>query len=223
MATTLTYDPAADPGARWSDDVNAYWVSEDEERAIALPPYLRDVHWPITVDQYLQLPKTPLLAELFDGRLVMHASPSRPHQRAVGNLLVALHAASPPHLEVLGGPFDWTPDQQSLFIPDLLVLPRHGDDDLEMIQTFDAPLLCVEVLSPSSRKRDLHLKMQGYARFGCPTYWVIDPRSAGGPTLLVHHLVAGRYVEVARAHGPGAVYETERPFPISVEPARLLD
>jgi len=37
------------------------------------------------------------------------------------------------------------------------------------------PALVVEILSPSTRKRDEQIKRRLYARFGVREYWVVDP------------------------------------------------
>ena len=38
-----------------------------------------------------------------------------------------------------------------------------------------APDLCVEVLSPSTAAADRGRKLQMYARYGVPEYWIVDP------------------------------------------------
>ncbi len=82
-----------------------------------------------------------------------------------------------------------------------------------------APLLAVEVLSPSTGLFDLGRKMQLLEEAGCPSYWVVDP---AGPELTAWELTAGRYVEVMRV-GPGDSWSTEQPFPLTLSPADLLD
>ena len=39
------------------------------------------------------------------------------------------------------------------------------------------PLLVVEVLSPSSKKRDRKLKAARYAELGVPHCWIVDPEA----------------------------------------------
>ena len=58
-----------------------------------------------------------------------------------------------------------------------------------------APDLVVEVLSPSTRRRDLRVKLQTYARFQVPFYWAADPDAQ---TVQVYELAAQGYV----AHPP---------------------
>ena len=60
------------------------------------------------------------------------------------------------------------------------------------------PLLAVEVLSPSSRRRDLGDKLTAYRDAGVPSYWVVDPDD---PRLRAWQLVEGDYAEIADVSG----------------------
>ena len=53
-----------------------------------------------------------------------------------------------------------------------------------------APLLVVEVVSPSSKKTDYQAKEQEYRTIGIPEYWIVDLRKAEVSVLL---LVDGGY------------------------------
>ena len=69
--------------------------------------------------------------------------------------------------------------------------------------------LVVEVLSPSTRRKDLLLKREVYAD-GVPTYWLVHPATR---TLTVLSLRDGAYVQTAQ----GARLELEAPFPVVVD------
>jgi Uma2 family endonuclease len=58
-----------------------------------------------------------------------------------------------------------------------------------------APDLVVEVLSPSTRRRDLSSKLRLYERSGVAEYWVIDPEE---DTVEVYRLDEGGYRLEAR-------------------------
>jgi Uma2 family endonuclease len=62
----------------------------------------------------------------------------------------------------------------------------------------DAPDLCVEVLSPSTVATDRGKKMQMFARYGVPEYWIVDPAAAA---IEVYELDAGRYELRATSSG----------------------
>ena len=100
--------------------------------------------------------------------------------------------------------------------PDLLVV-RHEDIDLDG-NVAPTPLLVVEVVSPSSRLVDLHLKPALYAEIGVPSYWVVDPAE---DWVVAHELRDSTYVEAARADGDELVAVTE-PFPVGLRPTDLL-
>jgi Uma2 family endonuclease len=82
-----------------------------------------------------------------------------------------------------------------------------------------APLLAIEVLSPSTRYLDLAFKRARYETAGCPSYWVVDPLE---PAMVCWELRDGRYEEIARADGTERI-TLQVPFPISVSPAELID
>ncbi len=60
-------------------------------------------------------------------------------------------------------------------------------------------LLAVEVLSPSTRAKDLLLKRGLYEQAGVASYWVVDPDE---PSLRAWDLVDGAYLEMARVSRP---------------------
>src|SRR5699024_2011909 len=130
--------------------------------------------------------------ELIDGSLVVTPAPTPRHQRAVARLLVVLHSTCPDNLDVLTAPLDEALASDTVVQPDLLVAPRTAFTERDLPT---APLLAVEVLSPSTRNVDLALKHARYAEAGCPTYWIVDPDI---PSLTVFELAHGQYTE--RAH-----------------------
>jgi Uma2 family endonuclease len=62
--------------------------------------------------------------------------------------------------------------------PDLVFVRRERGAKITDRGIEGPPDLVVEVLSPSTAFRDRGLKREGYAEFGVPGYWIIDP-SAG--------------------------------------------
>jgi Uma2 family endonuclease len=136
--------------------------------------------------------------ELFDGRVVMQQPQNWGHAELCVRIYNALAAA----IERSGVPFYAAPvgmtvriTKKYAFEPDALVapLPKPERTDLEIPN----PVLVVEVLSPSTKKRDRTDKLAGY--FKVPSivhYLLFDPateeiawhRRAGGaiqPPLVV--------------------------------------
>jgi Uma2 family endonuclease len=133
----------------------------------------------------------------------------------VGELHLLLRRHCPPGLEVLLAPFDVTLTANTIVQPDLLVTRRS---DLTHKDLPKAPLLALEVLSPSTRHIDLGLKRARYETAGSPSYWVFDP---GEPAMTIWELEHGRYVE--RAHVTGdEEHMVAAPYPMTIRPTELL-
>jgi Uma2 family endonuclease len=75
----------------------------------------------------------------------------------------------------------------------------------------------VEVLSTSTRAKDLVLKRALYEDSGVSSYWVVDPEE---PSLLVLELQVGGYVEHARVRGDETA-TLSRPFEVTLAPSSL--
>lgn len=156
--------------------------------------------------------------ELIDGTLVVTPAPSPQHQHVVVGLLLALKSTCPNDLDVLVAPLDVALGDDSVLQPDLLVA-RRADFTARDLPV--APLLAVEVLSPSTRRIDLTLKRSRYEAAGCASYWVVDP-DPDAPSLTAWELRDGRYVEVARVVGQER-FTGRTPYDVVISPAQLLE
>jgi Uma2 family endonuclease len=168
-----------------------------------------------TVDDLRDLPDDGLQYELADGVLLVTPAPRPKHQRAVLRLGVLLDAVVPGELEVFVAPLDFQPTRHRSLQPDVLVVHREDVGEENITRPL---LLAVEVLSPSTRAKDLVLKRALYEDSGVPSYWVVDPDE---PSLLVLELQDGAYVEKARVRGDETIGLTV-PFPVRVTPSALL-
>jgi len=61
-----------------------------------------------------------------------------------------------------------------------------------------APLLVVEVLSPSTRTQDRTVKARRYAALGIPHYWLVDPEAG---RIECYRAEAGAYTLALEAQG----------------------
>ncbi|WP_348647784.1 Uma2 family endonuclease [Ornithinimicrobium sp. F0845] len=101
--------------------------------------------------------------ELLDGSIIVTPGPGRWHQAAVVELTVLLRTHRPEGLVVKTAPFDVALSEDTVLQPDLLVTRAKDLTDKELPT---APLLAVEVLSPSTRRIDLLLKRDRFAAAG---------------------------------------------------------
>lgn len=153
--------------------------------------------------------------ELIDGALIVTPAPSPLHQRAVLELAYRLRQLCPPDLEVLISPLDVALAKDTVMQPDVLVARRR---DLTERDLPTAPVLAVEILSPSTRRIDLTLKRSRLEAAGCAAYWVVDPQA---PSLTAWQLVGDAYAEVAHVVAE-ETYLAELPYPVSLCPSDLV-
>jgi len=138
--------------------------------------------------------------ELIDGEaFCMSPGPSRLHQKWLGELhrQFANYLEERP-CEVYLAPFDvrlqdlpGASDEGTLTVvqPDIMVVCDLDKLDDRGIK--GAPDLVVEIISPSTAKRDITVKHQLYQRYGVKEYWLLYPNDR---TLLVYKLSEeGRY------------------------------
>lgn len=170
---------------------------------------------PLTYDDLELMPDDGHRYELIDGVLIVTPAPSPRHQQGVLELAVLLRQHCPDDLQVFIAPLDVVLADDSAVQPDVLVARRA---DLTERNLPRAPLLAVEVLSPSTRGIDHLLKRERYERAGVPSYWIVDPAE---PSILAWDLQDGRYVEVARAVGD-ELAELSAPYPVKIVPADLV-
>src|SRR5690625_4213434 len=86
--------------------------------------------------------------EPLDGLLVVSPAPRFRRQLPAGQLYSTLVAVLPAELELLFAPFDVVLAENTVIQPDLLVATRDAFTDTDLPV---APLLAVEILSPSTR------------------------------------------------------------------------
>ncbi len=131
-----------------------------------------------SVAEVLAFPEDGNRHELIRGELVASPAPSVPHQLVVGELFLRLGQ----YLEGIGrpcqlfaGPADISWDDEALVQPDLFVVPAgEVTGQWRSIRTL---LLAVEVISPSSRRRDQVDKRRLYQARQVPVYWLVDPEA----------------------------------------------
>ncbi|QQQ77693.1 Uma2 family endonuclease [Saccharothrix sp. 6-C] len=169
-----------------------------------------------TVEDLEGMPDDGRRYELIDGQLHVSPAPGYRHQKIALKLGALLDAHCPDELTVLTAPFTVRVSSKTEVQPDVLV-GRHVDFTDKLLPV--APLLAVEVLSPSTNIRDLTIKKIAYERMGVVSYWVIDPQE---PVLAVFELDAeGCYRQVAEVKADDA-FDATLPFPVRIVPAELL-
>lgn len=130
----------------------------------------------VTREEYLDLAEDGFRYDMIGG--VLHLSPSPAFEHAdranqlnvrIANFLTKKNIAKiVMEVDVL------LPDGGDVVRPDITVILK---ENMGMVKTHihGVPDLVVEVLSPSTRNRDLGEKSDRYLKNGVPEYWVVDP------------------------------------------------
>jgi Uma2 family endonuclease len=132
----------------------------------------------LTYDDFLLFPDDGKRHEIIDGVHYVTPSPTRRHQQLSGRLFLSLAEhlrAHPSQGEVYYAPFDVVVSHWDVVEPDLLLV---SGDQLEILtdkNVMGTPALVVEILSPGTRRRDLHLKRRLFEGSGAREYWLVDP------------------------------------------------
>jgi Uma2 family endonuclease len=123
---------------------------------------------------YLALPDEPR-CELLYGRFVLMTSPVLRHQEVLIRLArLLLDFADRNRGRAIVAPMDVRLADHSVVQPDLIYVSAERSSVLHD-RIRGAPDLLVEVLSPSTARRDLGEKLRLYAESDIREYWVVDP------------------------------------------------
>lgn len=108
--------------------------------------------------------------ELKDGRIVMHAGSTKRHARLTARFIGLLDRMLDPEIWAVGTADLAVEIGEDIRYPDVVV-ERLLDDGSEVTTT--APVLIVEVLSPSSVGRDMTLKLAEYTRIASLEAYIV--------------------------------------------------
>ena len=123
--------------------------------------------------------------QLINGELVEMSGAALPHQ----DFLLELAALLLAQVNVLGigriviAPYDVHIDSFNTYQPDLLFVSMERRHLLERLGITGAPDVVVEILSDSTRRRDLNEKLPVYAANGVREVWIVDLDAA---TVAIH-------------------------------------
>lgn len=143
----------------------------------SVTPYQVRKQGEYTLEDYYALPDERRI-ELIDGVIYDMSSPTNVHQLIGSEIRDQLKS----YIREKGGdciPFVAPADVQldcddkTMVQPDVFVVC----DRSKIIKrcTYGAPDLIVEILSPSTRKKDISIKLKKYIGAGVAEYWIVDP------------------------------------------------
>jgi Uma2 family endonuclease len=134
----------------------------------------------LTYADFLLFPDDGKRHELIDGVHYVTPCPNFTHQELLGRLHLAIGTflVNRRHLgRVVLSPFDVVMSNHDIVEPDLLFIAGDQQAIITEANVQGAPALVVEILSPSTRRRDEGIKRQLFERTGVREYWIVDPKN----------------------------------------------
>ena len=128
-----------------------------------------------TYEDYLTL-DDGVYFEIINGKALMSPAPELFHQRWAGKLYLAIqrHVETRRLGEIFFAPVDVVLDEKNVVQPDLVFVSTANSGLLQRRGIMGAPDLVVEIISPTSLRRDRYDKRELYARFGVKEFWLAD-------------------------------------------------
>ena len=132
-----------------------------------------------TIDDYYRVPDDRRV-ELIDGVFYDMAAPRNIHQHLIGEIFFQISSfirknkgSCIPVFAPADVRLDEGADDRTMVQPDIFVVCDRDKRKTKYIG--GAPDLIIEVLSPSTRKKDMTKKLHKYTDAGVREYWIVDP------------------------------------------------
>ncbi|MCI5620002.1 MAG: Uma2 family endonuclease [Lachnospiraceae bacterium] len=159
-----------------------------------------------TVDDYRALPEEQRV-ELIDGCFYDMAAPTFLHQqiageihRQIANYILDHGGSCRPLIAPVDVQLDC--DEKTMVQPDVGILCH--EDKIEKWGVYGAPDFVLEIVSPSTRRKDCIKKLDKYMDAGVREYWILDPDQK---KLLVY---------LAEGEACPIIYGLDHPVPIRI-------
>jgi len=130
-----------------------------------------------TYQDYVELPEeVGYKHEVLDGMLIKEPSPDVNHQRSSRNLQRILEEYFHENGgEVFNAPLDVTFEDRTIVQPDLICVTGEQRKIIKETRIDGAPTLLVEIISPTSIRKDRIQKYQIYQDNKVKNYWIVEP------------------------------------------------
>lgn len=203
-------------------------ITKNGHKTARLTPYVTDIEQYFTVrenaldyqyggkkvsyEEFMAIyEESTLRMEFINGEIHLLASPSLFHQEILGRLyLIFTEYFKGETCRVYLAPFDVhfhkkdfkEPDVMQ---PDVLVACDLEGNVTERGRYMGTPDLVIEILSDSTRSKDMVDKLNTYMLSGVREYWIVDPRQK---SAMVYHFI-NRQIESYKSFGAGDTIESE--------------
>ena len=153
--------------------------------------------------------------QLIEGELIEMAGPNDPHQVFIGNFYIEATI----QVRALGigetriSPYDVAIDEHNTFQPDMLFISNERRHIFDGHGVTGSPDLVVEVLSESTRQRDLNVKFPVYARNGIREMLTVDLQAE----TIAKYVGDGQSLTLATVYGSDDVLTSEAMPGVAIE------
>ncbi len=174
-------------------------ITKNGKKAVRLTPYITEIERYFSVkenaldykyggkkvsyEEFMEIyEKSELRMEYINGEIVLLASPDTFHQNISGNLYILLRSyLKNKKYKVFYAPFDVHFFKKDLDTPDVMQPDLLAACDLEETvnekgRYLGTPTLCIEILSKSTRSKDMVDKLNTYMLSGVREFWIVDPK-----------------------------------------------
>jgi len=178
---------------------NEVVITKNGKKAVRLAPYLTDYDRYLAVkekaldyqyggkkvsyEEFMEIyENSDLRMEFINGEIVLLGSPSTTHQEISGNLYVILREyLKGKKCKVFYAPFDVHFNKEGfkepdVMQPDLIIACDVDEKTNEKGRYMGTPSLVIEILSPSTRSKDMVDKLNTFMISGVKEYWIVDPK-----------------------------------------------
>jgi prevent-host-death family protein len=195
---------------------NEVIITKNGRKIARLTPYITDIEQYFTVresaldyqyggkkvsyEEFMEInEKSTLRMEFINGEIFLLASPSMGHQELLGRLyLIFTQYFKGKKCRVFLAPFDVHSKKKDIkepdvVQPDLLVACDVEGHVTEKGKYMGTPALVIEILSDSSRSKDMIDKLNTYRLSGVKEYWIVDQRQENIIVYCFEHYEIDQY------------------------------
>ena len=199
------------------EEQNDVVISKNGKKIARLTPYVTDIEQyflvrdraldyqyggkKVSYEEFMQIyEKSTLRMEFINGEIHLLASPEIGHQEILGRLYLIFNEyfRDKKKCRVFFAPFDVhfrkrEIKEPDVMQPDLLVACDLAGNVTEKGRYMGTPTLVLEILSDTTRNKDMIDKLNTYMLSGVREYWIVDPRQKSIMVYNFHDCEIDKY------------------------------
>jgi len=166
----------------------------------------------ISYEEFMEIyENTDARLEFINGQIWVLSSPSISHQEILGEMYITFHSYfKDKKCKAYLSPFDVQLRKDGVkdpdvVQPDLLVICDIDDNTSQNDRYMGVPSLVVEILSKSTRTKDMVYKLNTYMKSGAKEFWIVDPENK----IIQQYTFEDYRIDVSIQFRKGDIIESE--------------